>query len=59
MSGTKLLLDTNIILYYLSGDEKLGPLLEDSNLYISIITEIELMGYSGFKKKIWKMFRNL
>ncbi len=51
MSGNKLLLDTNIILYYLSGDGKLGPLLEESDLYISIITEIELMGYSGFKKE--------
>jgi predicted nucleic acid-binding protein len=50
MSGNRLLLDTNIILYYLSGDEKLIPLLEDSNLFISIITEIELMGYSGFTK---------
>ncbi len=51
MSGNSLLLDTNIILYYLSGDEKLTPLIEDNKLFISIITEIELMGFSGFEKK--------
>ena len=51
MSGNSLLLDTNIILYYLSGDENLIPLLEESHLHISIITEIELLGYSGFKKQ--------
>ena len=50
MSGISLLLDTNIILYYLAGDKKLTPLLEENKLFISVITEIELMGYSGFTK---------
>lgn len=47
MSGNSLLLDTNIILYFLSGDETLIPLFEGRNLIVSIITEIELLGYSG------------
>jgi predicted nucleic acid-binding protein len=51
MSGSKLLLDTNIILYYLSGDDTLTPLLEEKNLFISIITEIELLSYSEFKEE--------
>jgi|AntRauTorckE6833_2_1112554.scaffolds.fasta_scaffold55484_2 predicted nucleic acid-binding protein len=38
MSGSSLLLDT------------LLPLLEDRNLILSIITEIELLGYDGFSK---------
>lgn len=48
MSGNSLLLDTNIILYFLNGDKTLIPLLEERNLFVSIITEIELLGYSGF-----------
>jgi predicted nucleic acid-binding protein len=48
MSGSSILLDTNIILYYLRGDQTLTPLLEENRLYISIITEIELLGYNKF-----------
>ncbi|MCH2451413.1 MAG: type II toxin-antitoxin system VapC family toxin [Gracilimonas sp.] len=42
-----MLLYTNVILYFLSGDETLISLFEDRNLVISIITEIELLGYVG------------
>jgi predicted nucleic acid-binding protein len=31
MNGSNILLDTNIILYLLSGDESLIPLLEEKN----------------------------
>lgn len=51
MSGNSLLLDTNVILYFLSGDDTLIPLFEDRNLVISIIIEIELLGYAGFSAK--------
>jgi len=51
MSGSSLLLDTNIILYFLNGDDTLLPLFENRNLVLSIITEIELLGYDGFNKK--------
>ncbi|MFH5834388.1 type II toxin-antitoxin system VapC family toxin [Halalkalibaculum sp. DA3122] len=49
MSGNNLLLDTNIILYFLGGDETLIPLFEDHNLFISFITEIELLGYPSLE----------
>lgn len=45
MNGSSILLDTNIILYYLSGDKALTTLLEENKLYVSIITEIELLGF--------------
>lgn len=51
MSGHKLFLDTNIILYLLGGDETLARFLNQKKLYISIITELELLGYSGITKK--------
>lgn len=45
MSGTKLLLDTNVVLYLLSGDRTIADLIDEKQLYISIITELELLGY--------------
>lgn len=51
MSGNNLLLDTNIILYYLDGDDTLEPLLVDNNLYVSVISEMELLGYPSFDKQ--------
>jgi len=51
MNGNRLLLDTNIILYLLNGDETLAELLNEKQLYISIITELELLGYKGITAK--------
>ena len=51
MSGHKLFLDTNIILYLLGGDQTLANFLNQKQLYISIITELELLGYQGITKK--------
>lgn len=51
MNGTKLLLDSNIILYLLNGDKTLAEFLEDKQLFVSIITEMELLGYKGLSKE--------
>jgi len=51
MNGNRLFLDTNIILYLLDGDETLATFLNEKQLYISVITELELLGYSGITKK--------
>lgn len=47
MSGNSLFLDSNVIIYFLSGDDTLTELLEGKNLYISVITKLELLSYSG------------
>ncbi len=47
MNGNSLLLDTNIILYLLSGDQTLATTLDGKALYVSFITELELLGYPG------------
>ena len=44
MNGNSILLDTNIILYLLNGEETLLPLLEDKKLFISFVTQLELLG---------------
>jgi len=47
MNGGKLLLDTNIALYLLGGDEVLATVLDGKELYLSVISEMELLGYPG------------
>ncbi len=46
MNGGNVLLDTNIVIYYLKGDSVLADMLIEENLYISFITEIELLSYN-------------
>jgi predicted nucleic acid-binding protein len=51
MSGTKFLLDTNAVLYILKGDETLAQFVDGSQLFISVITQIELLSYHKFTPK--------
>lgn len=50
MNGNSLLIDTNIILYFLEGDDTLIPLLQENDRVVSIITEVELLGYNGLSE---------
>lgn len=50
MNGSKLLVDTNIILYLLNGNKDIAQILAGRDIYISFITEIELLSYSQFDK---------
>jgi predicted nucleic acid-binding protein len=45
MNGSKLLVDTNIILYYLQGHDDLTNILTDYALVISFVTELELLSF--------------
>lgn len=47
MNGTNLLIDSNIILYLLGGDKTLADFLSEKQLFISIITEMELLSFKG------------
>lgn len=51
MNGNKLFIDTNIILYLLNGDKTLVNLLNNQTIYISFITELELLAYPGITVK--------
>ena len=51
MNGSKLVLDTNIVLYLLSGDKTIEEFLEGKEGYVSIITELELLGYPEISAK--------
>jgi predicted nucleic acid-binding protein len=45
MSGNSLFLDTNIVLYLFSGDKTIADSLNGKNVFISFITELEILGY--------------
>ena len=55
MSGNKIFVDTNIILYLLSGDETLAELLDGKQLYLSFVTQLELLSYPKLTKKSKKI----
>jgi predicted nucleic acid-binding protein len=59
MSGNNIILDTNIILYLFGGDRTLLTFLEDKEMYLSFITELEVLGYHSYsieKRKEAKEF---
>jgi predicted nucleic acid-binding protein len=51
MSGDKLFLDTNIVLYLFSGDKTLETILNNKRLYISFVTQLELLSFKRLNKK--------
>lgn len=51
MNGNKIILDTNIILYLLAGDKTIAAFLQGKQAYVSVITELELIGYPDIKPK--------
>ena len=58
MSGNKYLLDTNAVLYILNGDKALAELLNGEKLYVSIITEMELLSYRDITAKEKQQIKN-
>lgn len=57
MSGNKLFTDTNTVLYLLAGDQTLATILDGKNLYLSFVTELELLGYTNLNQKDEKQIR--
>lgn len=41
------MLDTNIALYLLGGDQVLAAVLDQKEVYVSVISEMEMLGYPG------------
>jgi hypothetical protein len=51
MSGNKIFIDTNIAIYLLNGDTSLAEILNQKRLYLSFITQLELLGYPDLSKQ--------
>ncbi len=50
MSGTKLLVDTNVFIRLFEGDADVAEYLQEKHLFVSIITEMELLGFHGISE---------
>lgn len=62
MSGNRFLVDTNIALYLLGGNKEVAEILDNTTIYISFITELELLVFKEItnlkrleSKKFWKI----
>ncbi len=51
MNGSKIFIDTNIAIYLLDGDASLAEILNKKQIYISFITQLELLGYPGLNEQ--------
>lgn len=59
MNGKEILIDTNIILYLLKGNDTLEEMLQGKEPYLSFITELELMGFQDISIKEEKQINEL
>ncbi len=50
MSGNSVLIDTNIALYLLEGNEETEQMLHGGKVYVSFVTQLELLGYKGISE---------
>ena len=51
MSGNKIFVDTNILIYFLKGEEEVIEMIGDKNVAISFITELELLSFPELTKE--------
>jgi predicted nucleic acid-binding protein len=51
MNGKEILIDTNIVLYLLKGNDTLENMLQGKNPYLSFMTELELIGFPDISVK--------
>jgi predicted nucleic acid-binding protein len=58
MNGTEIFVDTNVCIYLLDGNDVLVEMLQGQNLYISIITEMELHAYHGHNSSAIQVLDN-
>jgi hypothetical protein len=59
MNGKELLVDTNIILYLLKGNDTLKEMLQGKVIHISFITELELIGFSKMSSREEQLINEL
>ena len=50
MNGN-LLIDTNIVLYLFDGDKSIAEFINNRDIYISFISELELLGFKNLNNK--------
>ncbi len=51
MNGSEFVFDTNVFLYLQSGRKDLVNIFNESSIFISVITELELLSFKGLDAK--------
>lgn len=51
MNGIRIMCDTNPLIYLLDGNKDVAEFLENKQLYVSVITELELFGKHNLSKQ--------
>jgi predicted nucleic acid-binding protein len=59
MNGINIIADTNILIYLLKGDVRIAEQLEGRQVFISVITEMELLGMYGISQTNLKFVKNV
>jgi predicted nucleic acid-binding protein len=59
MSGNSIFVDTNIVLYLLSGNDTIADFLNEKTVFLSFITELELLGYKEISTEERSKVENL
>ena len=59
MNGINIIADTNLLIYLLKGDSRIAEQLEGRQLFISVITEMELLGMYGISQTNLKFVKRI
>jgi hypothetical protein len=59
MSGDKIFVDTNILLYFLKGDQEVIEMLTGRDIVISFITELELLAFPKISHNSEKIIQGM
>lgn len=59
MSGINLFVDTNILIDLSEGNRKLAQYIDGNRVHISVITEIELIGWNRIKQAHKELFKKM
>jgi len=59
MSGDRLFVDTNILIYLLGGDREVATILDGKEIVISFITELELLSFPKLTKPQTRIIKSL
>jgi len=59
MSGDRLFVDTNILIYLLGGDRDVATILDGKEIVISFITELELLSFPKLTKPQTRIIKSL
>ncbi|APF20165.1 PilT protein domain protein [Caldithrix abyssi DSM 13497] len=51
MNGNRYLIDTNIAIYLLAGDERIADILDQNQIFLSFISELELLSFKKLSEK--------